>query len=336
MRVLFATYPWAFETPGGGEIQLLKYERYLKAAGHDVVRHDSWSASLSGADVVHFFSCMGGSIHFCNYVKSRGMPLVVSSSLWITEETRHLYPVGEIAAQLSLADVIVTNGELESDQLSAVLAIDRAKFLTVYNACDPEFATPVDPGLFRDRFGITGPFLLNVGNVEPRKNQLALIRAAKAVGQRLVIIGHVRSPDYAATCWAEGEGLVTYLGPIEHGDPLLRSAYAACSTFCLPSTLETPGLAALEAAAAGAQLVITAEGSTREYFGGDAFYVDSADVTDIVAGIRSALAAPISTRLRQRIAERFTWNRAVEPLAGLYGSLGDLARTTRIGRHNVA
>ena len=41
---------------------------------------------------------------------------------------------------------------------------------------------------------------------------------------------------------------------MEHRDPLLALAYSACSVFALPSTLETPGLAALEAAAAGAPL----------------------------------------------------------------------------------
>ncbi|WP_244486839.1 glycosyltransferase [Aurantimonas sp. Leaf443] len=328
-RVLFATYPWAFETPGGGEIQLLEYERNLAAAGHPVRRHDPWSNDLSNADLVHFFSCMGGSIHFCNYVKSRGLKLVVSSSLWITEETRSLYPIGEITAQLGLADAIVTNGDVESDRLAEVLELDRSRFHTIRNACDPIFAAPVDAALFRDAYGIEGPFILNVANVEPRKNQRGLVAAAKALGMPLVVMGHARSPDYAAACWADGGDLVRYLGPIDHRSPLLRSAYAACSVFCLPSTLETPGLAALEAAAAGARLVVTAEGSTREYFGESAHYVRSDDADDIARGIAASLAAPADPSLRDRVAGRYTWNRVVEPLAALYAELCGPAPSTR-------
>ncbi len=36
---------------------------------------------------------------------------------------------------------------------------------------------------------------------------------------------------------------------LDHDDPLLASAYAAARVFALPSWFETPGLAALEAAA---------------------------------------------------------------------------------------
>ncbi len=325
-RVTFATYPWAFEVPGGGEIQLLKYEQYLRAAGQSVARHDPWSQSLRSTDIVHFFSCISGSVHFCNYAKSQGIPLVVSASLWLTDETRHLYPIDEIRHQLHLADAIVTNGDIESDNLAHVLGLSRDKFHTVRNACDSTFLHRVDPELFRDRFGIKGPFLLNVGNVEPRKNQLALATASRTLGIPLIVVGHVRSQDYADASWAAGGDLVRYLGPIDHDDPLLRSAYAACELFCLPSTLETPGLTALEAAAAGARVLVTGHGSAPEYFGEYADYVWGSEPEDIVARLIAALERPVNPMLRQRVAEQFTWERVVEPLARLYEQLANCKR----------
>src|ERR1700740_2515564 len=154
VRVLFSTYPWAFETPGGGEIQLRKYAECLPAHGIEVRLHDPWRANLPGVDAVHFFSTIGGSVHFCNHVRERGLPLVVSSSLWITPETAGLYPVDEIRAQLSLADVIVTNSDTESDLLSRVLGLPRDRFVAVMNGFEPGFLQPQDPGLFRTSFGI--------------------------------------------------------------------------------------------------------------------------------------------------------------------------------------
>lgn len=324
MKVVFATYPWAFETPGGGEIQLLKYEEHAgRLPGVAVARHDPWSDDLSKAHIVHFFSCVGGSVHFCRYVKSQKIPLVISASLWITEETRHQYPIDEIRAQLSCADIVVTNGDAESDQIVSVIGgLDRSRFQTVRNGCDDDFFLSADPGPFRRRFGLDGPFLLNIANVEPRKNQLALIEAGRVLGLPVVNIGHVRDPEYARDCLAKGKDIWRPIGPLGHSDPLLRSALAACSVFCLPSLLETPGLAAIEAAAAGSPLVVTREGSTTEYFAEHAFYVDPRDTHDIVEKTRAALSQPDTSGLRDHV-RTYAWREVVRPLAAIYA---DLAR----------
>ena len=80
MRVMFNTYPWAFATPGGGEMQLRKYAEHLPDLAVEVILHDIWNPAFDKVSLVHFFSCIGGSIPFCNYVKSRGLPLVITSS----------------------------------------------------------------------------------------------------------------------------------------------------------------------------------------------------------------------------------------------------------------
>ena len=112
--------------------------------------------------------------------------------------------------------------------------------------------------------------MLYVGRIEPRKNVLGLIRAVAAAG--LAAGGHrrrrrpaTRTTPRPAGGWAAAA--VRWLGAIDHDDPRLASAYAAARVFALPSWFETPGLAALEAALAGAAVVITPLGCTREYFG---------------------------------------------------------------------
>jgi glycosyltransferase involved in cell wall biosynthesis len=318
VRVLFSTYPWAFETPGGGEIQLQKYAEHLPAHGVDVHLHDPWRANLADVSVVHFFSCIGGSVHFCNYVRRRRVPLVISSSLWITPETIDLYPVDEIRTQLSLADVIVTNSNTESDLLANVLGLPRERFMTVMNGFEARFAQAVDPRLFRAAFGIDGPFVLNVGNIEPRKGQLGLVRALAGHALPLVLVGHQRDEAYGAQVIAEGGRRLHYLGPLDNADPLLASAFAACSVFVLPSTLETPGLAALEAAAVGAPVVVTSEGSTRDYFGCHVQYVDHRDPDDIRRGIDHALAEGRDPALKSHVTTRFEWSVVTERLLEVY------------------
>lgn len=324
MKALFCTYPMAFHTPGGGEVQLLAYRDHLPRIGVDVTLFDQWNPRFAEHDLVHFFSCVGGSVHFCHFVRQLGKPLVITSSLWITEQTRHLYPIDEIRHQLSLADRVVTNSEMESDTLARVLELERSKFVSVYNGVDEVFRQRPDAAVFRRAFDVPGRFVLNVGNIEPRKNQLALVRAMKDLpDHQLVLIGHVRDSAYFETVRQEAApGQLRYLGPLDHHADLLRSAYQACDLFCLPSTLETPGLAALEAATQGCRLVVTSEGSTQEYFGDGAHYVTHDDVSSIAAGLTHALQRPTPTAEQaQAIYDRFAWIRVVEKLKHIYESV---------------
>jgi len=321
MKVLFATYPMAFHTPGGGEQQLLAYQKHLPAHGVDVALFNPWDPCLMEYDLVHYFSCVGGSVHFCDYIKQLGIPLVISSSLWITEETKHQYPIGEISHQLSLADLVVANSAIECSTLSEILSIPRDKFVTVYNGVEDIFLQPVEPYIFRQHFGITDEFVLNVGNIEPRKNQLRLVETMKAFPQlRLALIGHVRSQEYLRQIMLLGGEQVVYLGPVEHASPLLRSAYRACELFALPSMLETPGLAALEAAAQGAELVLTSEGSCVEYFGEDVIYVNPGSTESIIDGVGKCLENDCANA-ESNITDSYLWKNTVGTLANHYREL---------------
>jgi glycosyltransferase involved in cell wall biosynthesis len=321
MNVLFVTYPMAFHTPGGGEVQLKAYQKYLPMHGVNVDLFNQWDPQFNKYDLVHFFSCIGGSVHFCNFVKQLGLPLVISSSLWITEDTKHLYPVPEISHQLSLADAVIANSNLECDTLASVLQLPRGKFFTVLNGVDDEFYERVTPELFRAHFNINTQFVLNIGNIEPRKNQLNLIRAMKLVpDMKLVLIGHARDENYLNLCLEEGGSQVIYLGQLPHDSDLLKSAYSACAVFCLPSALETPGLAALEAYAVRAPIAITEVGPTSEYFGSAVSYLSPSDPISISHAIRKAFSSTLDEKLYSN-SRRFDWSTVIVPLLDVYKGL---------------
>ena len=80
------------------------------------------------------------------------------------------------------------------------------------------------------------------------------------------------------------------IGSLDNQSEMLASAYAASDTFVLPSQFETPGISALEAALAGAKIVITPYGGTKEYFKNMAEYVDSGSSEAIKAGIEKSWA----------------------------------------------
>jgi glycosyltransferase involved in cell wall biosynthesis len=104
---------------------------------------------------------------------------------------------------------------------------------------------------------------------------------------------------------------------------MLASAYAGCELFVLPSLFETPGIAALEAGLAGAKIVITERGGTREYFGEEAVYVDPGSVESIRGGIVRGLARQRTDRLRDRIRTKYLWEDVARQTAAAYAAVLD-------------
>lgn len=328
-KILINTYPIAFDTPGGGEIQLLKTVEALKASLSTVDFYDQWKSSISGYDLVHYFSVFGGSSVFCGFVKNhKRKPLVISSVLWPAGDTSG-YPMEEIRFLLNAADRVLPNSEAEADLLTRVFQIPREKFDVVYNGIDPIFLQEEQPApsLFREKFNIKGPFVLNVGNIELRKNQIRLAEVCKKIGAQLVLVGHVRSDEYLKSVLAANPE-TRYIGSLDHHSAELRSAFRACSVFALPSLLETPGLAALEAFALGAPLVVTSEGSTREYFGEMASYVNPLEAEDIYQKLGALWEKQVSENAKaprtiRSEARRFSWaNTAEQTLASYAKALG--------------
>ncbi|KRH79049.1 D-inositol 3-phosphate glycosyltransferase [Ferrovum sp. JA12] len=329
MKIFVNTYPVAFQCPGGGEIQLLKSKEALERRGHEVVLYDQWTHKLSDADVIHQFSVQGGIYNLCAYAHGQRIPLVLSPILWLSEYIDQ-YPMGEIGYMTSVADVICPNSQAEVDRFLKHFDAPAGKYHVTHNGVDREFFDSVPASLFLAEYRIERPFILCVGNIEVRKNQLTLLRAADSLNLHVVLIGNVRDTEYFAQLNAEFSGRFSYLGYFEHTSPILRSAYSACSAFALPSLLETPGLAALEAAAAGAPLVITQEGCTEEYFGEAAYYVDPKSVEDISEKLLAAVnskrdAVELCARVMQ-----FTWDRVAEELEQAYLKAQSIVRVSRL------
>ncbi len=319
LSILFNTYPVAFDCPGGGEVQLLKYMEALETLGVRALRYNPWNAKaqFDQADIVHYFSVQGGSWRFCGHVRDvRKLPLVISPIIWIDDPAK--YGMDEIGFLLRMADHILPNSRAECGQLAALFSLVPSLFSPIVNGVDGIFFEPADPEFFRGHFGIREPFVLCMGNIEERKNQLRLIEALAGTGLHLVLAGQDREAEYAARCRASADDTVHFIGKLEHGGVMQRSAYAAAEVLALPSTLETPGLAALEAGAAGTRLALTEEGCTKEYFEDHATYLAPYEVASIRAAVLEALERPRSSSLSALIRQRYTWRRAAEQLIEVY------------------
>lgn len=225
---------------------------------------------------------------------------------------------------LSLALRVLPNSQSEADHLEHSFWLNngfQAKVDIVPNAIDTGlYAIPPEPSReFFDRYGYRD-FVLQVGTIYPVKNQLGLLEAALDLPVPLVFIGQVMEARsaYAEACKALAlrRGHVVFVDRVDHAE--LRNIYALAAVHALPSWRETPGLVSLEAAAAGCRVVTTSIGSTRDYFGDQAFYCHPAYQASIRSAVQSALDAQPNASLRQRILAEYTWQRAAQATLDSY------------------
>jgi glycosyltransferase involved in cell wall biosynthesis len=165
---------------------------------------------------------------------------------------------------------------------------------------------------------------LYAGRIEPRKNVLGLIQAAAIARLPLVIIGAPTPGQeaYWALCRAQARSsAVRFLDRMAPEDPRLAAAFDLARVVALPSWFETPGLFALEGALAGAAVVITPFGSTREYFGSLATYAPPGDPNRLARALENAWHEGPPPQLRDRIRSRFLWSQVARKTAEVYDHL---------------
>jgi len=212
------------------------------------------------------------------------------------------------AALLRRARVLLPNSAIEARDCLVQLGVRDKPMVIVY------IAGSLEPERYwqDQRSG-----LMAIGRVETRKNQTGLLYALREDAIEIDIIGATYHADLVQVClkWCPRARI--------HGrvprQPMLEML-GRCEVHALVSWCETAGIATLEAAAAGAKIVVADRGAEVEYFGDDAEYADPADPDSIRAAVMRALARPPRYRgdtLDERIRER-TWRQSAQETIRAY------------------
>ncbi len=312
---------------GGIRTQASKTAEYLAKAGVDCTLLSPWtSVEKADLDVVHVFSSGTETHEFILLAKKKGIKVVLSpvffstrSSFAIKSAIRFESLLKRISPGLrldfgikkrscELADLVLPNTSEELELIRDGLQIREEILSVIPNGVESRFAN-ASPDLFVKKYGLKD-FVLFTGQTDaPRKNVLRLINAAKDIDTNIVIIGSLSDSGYCNKIRAISEASpnIYLIETLEHDSELLASAYAAAHTFVLPSFYETPGIAALEAALAGANIVITKHGGTKDYFGNDGIYIDPYSSKSIREGILKSLERKPDDALKNSIISGFTW-----------------------------
>lgn len=325
--------------PGGHCTQVEKTAEALREIGVTVeVTHEEACdvGYLRGFDIVHGFGMKPD--HF-RITRAAGVPVAISSVYWrrsylMADDDRgqplrrtvrrarkglsllrsslrgvlgdHLERMGEPytsrRVQFELADVLIPNSLSEARAIVDDLGVSTPMHVAP-NAADPGRFYPNPDIAHSDKRDV-----LMAGRFEPHKNQLGLIRAMRGheIAVRLIGPPHPDHGDYYAACRRAARGNIKLLDPVDHYEQLLE-IYQRARVHALPSWYETTGLVSLEAALAGANIVTTDRGDTKDYFDGVAWFCDPAKPKTIRRAVERAYAAPPNDALRERVLDRFTW-----------------------------
>lgn len=195
-----------------------------------------------------------------------------------------------------VADRVIAISERTAIDLRELFDIPEEKIRIVSQGCSPLFNAPVAPEVIEENRSIYGRYIIGVGTIESRKNQLLTVRALAMLDPdvNLVLVG--RPTAYAFTLMTEARRLgvadrIFILRNVSMAD--IPGLYAAAAFASYPSYYEGFGIPMLEALAAGVPL-IAATGSCLEEAGGPgAIYVDPDDVEAFADAARKLLSGPM-------------------------------------------
>jgi glycosyltransferase involved in cell wall biosynthesis len=180
-------------------------------------------------------------------------------------------------------------------------------------------STKAAPAVRLRELGIDRSFVLQVGRIEPRKNQAAALAAVERLdGVQLVAAGAERDPGVSARLRASTKCRV--LGVVD--PPTLELLYERAAAVVVPSLYEGFGLPVLEAMVRGKVVVAAKTSSLPEVGGSGALYFhDPADPQNLARVLESALTdrqlrETMSAAAVARAAE-FTWDRTAKTVAGV-------------------
>lgn len=194
--------------------------------------------------------------------------------------------------------------------------VDPDRILVTPEAPNVTPAGPADDDVFK-RIGLEGPYVLNVGTVEPRKNQVRLVKAFVDAGPHLA--GHTLVLA-GIPGWGQEEvekaieklkvtHRVILTGKVTNLE--LASLYSRAAIFALPSLYEGFGIPLVEAMAFGIPSVAGATPALAELAGDAALLADPRDANALAQALEQlasdeALRTRLSAASTARAA-RYTW-----------------------------
>ena len=290
-----------------------------------------WRALLGSVDVIHQPAFSGALCRAQPLVLTVHDLLYVRHPEWLPTGRARWYWATWIPLTARHASAVIAPSEATKQDLVSLAGVSPDRVSVVPHAVDPLFQRPSEQAAraYRERQGLTDPYVLYVGAIDRRKDWTGLLKAFAQLRRtypsiRLVIAGHVsgqRSDLVEAMHLADLGSAIVLAGHVPDQD--LPSLYAGAELFVYPSWWEGFGLPPLEAMAMGVPVVVYKTSSLPEVVGDAGILLDAPYAHTALAEDMERLMADQTARRQMiergfRQAARFSWSRAAEQTMAVY------------------
>ncbi|HEX3525685.1 MAG TPA: glycosyltransferase family 1 protein [Thermoanaerobaculia bacterium] len=256
-----------------------------------------------------------------------------------------LYAQRMIHRTLSRADRIIAVTQGTRADLMQHFDVDARKVQVVYNGVRDEFRQKLAPEeleRWRRDLGLQGPYVLFVGNPNPRKNLDTVVQAYARARQLasfdapLVCIGdragtELKLRQRAANLGVAGQ--VRLLGRV--APEAMPAIYQGASLFLYPTLYEGSAMPVIEAMASGVTVITSNTASLKEAAEGYAHLVDPLDIEGMAKAIAHCMSDPehraALSRLGSKRAEDFRWAQTARKTVEIYRAAIERRRATPAG-----
>ncbi len=238
-----------------------------------------------------------------------------------------------VARTVRRAACVLTPSEFSRQAIARVYGEDDGKVVVVPNGVSPAFRPlprETAAARVRARFGIPAPYVLTVGDLQPRKNQAGLVRAFEelmferpGLTHHLVLVG---KETFHASEIRQRAGRSRFARRIHFtgfvNDDELLQLYAGCDLFVFPSFYEGFGIPILEAMACGRAVACSNTSAMPEVADAAAILFDPRSIAEMVRAMRDLLLdEELRVRMERLGAQRavqFSWERAARKTLEVY------------------
>lgn len=192
------------------------------------------------------------------------------------------------------ADRIIAASETTKRDLRKLLRVNPEKIDVVYQGCDQRYSMPISDeqvAAVREKYQLPKSYILNVGEIEERKNIGLIIEALAELPESVELVVAAKQTSYTKRLKRRIKSLgvekrVHFRNVAESDKPAL---YKGADIFVYPSHFEGFAVEILEALSVGVPVIATRGSSLEEAGGNKTIYVSPRDCGEMVEAIERIL-----------------------------------------------
>ncbi|MDD2807177.1 MAG: glycosyltransferase family 1 protein [Patescibacteria group bacterium] len=229
------------------------------------------------------------------------------------------------------ADKIIAISQSTKNDIVKIYNIPPEKITVIYNGINDKYFQPItdeQKNLVISKYNLTLPYILYLGNLEPRKNVESLVKAFGRLDDpnvHLVIAGSQAwkyKPIYQQWSKSQAKDRIKFLGYVDNNDK--AGLYAAAKIFAYPSIYEGFGLPPLEAMACGAPVIAGANSALIESVADAGILVNPYNISEITEAIKLILTDDVLyNRLKEKgikQSQKFRWENTANKILNILDS----------------